>query len=125
MRISDWSSDVCSSDLLQEGWRIHRDADAFGRPCRDKIARFEREGGREIFDLLKDVREHHTGVRRLAQFAIDQTADIQGMRVGDFVGGHDPGACRAMAEIGRASCGERGCQSGWVTVGAVPLKKKK
>src|SRR3546814_9655653 len=28
MRISDWSSDVCSSDLLQEGVRIARSIDA-------------------------------------------------------------------------------------------------
>src|SRR3546814_7646532 len=36
MRISDWSSDVCSSDLFRDGLttKIHTLADALGRPPR-------------------------------------------------------------------------------------------
>src|SRR3546814_5318990 len=41
LRISDWSSDVCSSDLLDASWDGRRPAggcDARGRSCRDTFA---------------------------------------------------------------------------------------
>src|SRR3546814_6507358 len=37
MRISDWSSDVCSSDLLKAGWRDFAGRGAAQRPMLEKI----------------------------------------------------------------------------------------
>src|SRR3546814_16898253 len=111
MRISDWSSDVCSSDLSRarprllhaemvqprlSGGHIDRllvsaEADrpariAYGAPpCRRH-------------DLLRDAGPHH---RRAA------------------------GLCLLLPEIGRASSRARVVQYGLISVVAVSLKKKK
>src|SRR3546814_9701504 len=44
MRISDWSSDVCSSDLWHGGWMHTQD-----------IATIDAQGGVQIRDRLKDI----------------------------------------------------------------------
>src|SRR3546814_4269933 len=91
MRISDWSSDVCSSDLQRARNQKH--------PCAllgIKIANYDAiaaEYGREILDRTIVVAASH--VRRAAT-DIDLAA-----RVGE----------REFAlQIGRASCRERVCQ---------------
>src|SRR3546814_8806320 len=44
MRISDWSSDVCSSDLIAYAHRMH---DSFGDPRYDHHALGARQGGQQ------------------------------------------------------------------------------
>src|SRR3546814_9452747 len=70
MRISDWSSDVCSSDLLDRAEQLddRLPGGHQGRPPRDRDGGGDREG-----------RQGH------------------------------PGGQGARAQIGRASCRERGC----------------
>src|SRR3546814_7624743 len=80
MRISDWSSDVCSSDLGVEAVR-GRDVDRRLRPA----------FGRRAFKL-EDEGEHG------------------GDRDEQFLGDHPAGARGEINEIGRASCRERVCQ---------------
>src|SRR3546814_5773723 len=82
MRISDWSSDVCSSDLFFEHARPHRAAiavDAIVAPVVGK------------------------GVQQALR-VLARADDLCVMRARGS--GHDPGA----DEIGRASCRERVCQ---------------
>src|SRR3546814_3599570 len=80
MRISDWSSDVCSSDLA-----VGRDADDFdGRSRKGDLA-----GGFESVDGFHvDIHEHDVG----------KEFSSLGNRFG------------AIYKIGRASCRERVCQ---------------
>src|SRR3546814_9619130 len=87
MRISDWSSDVCSSDLYHlnaredgEFWKYCRNM-ALPDAIRDKIALFAASGriGRDVDDLFRDA--------SWAQVMLGQGI-----------------------EIGRASCRERVCQ---------------
>src|SRR3546814_1046934 len=80
MRISDWSSDVCSSDLArreEHDWTL-------------------RAGGAGAVRTLRG------GDRRLADRGLSRRAAGGAQRRG---GGPDAGA-----EIGRASCRERVCQ---------------
>src|SRR3546814_1039912 len=82
MRISDWSSDVCSSDLLA---RVARDLEAeVGRVARDV------PGAQAAF-----------AVQPLLQLGLDPGH-------GDVAG--QPVAQEALEQIGRASCRERVCQ---------------
>src|SRR3546814_14232233 len=97
MRISDWSSDVCSSDLVGRRPGDRLDARRLPDPGPRPHLRVE-VGGLDV--ALLDL-GRGDGV------------------VGD-VGGADLGA----GEIGRASCRERVCQYVWISVVAVSLKKK-
>src|SRR3546814_15449277 len=99
MRISDWSSDVCSSDL---------DALRLGH-----LARHRGDFGRE---------EEHFGVaaRELdAELADIGFAPAEARRQRQR---HRPGA--GIDENGRASCRERGCREVKILVVAVTLKKR-
>src|SRR3546814_11906094 len=49
MRISDWSSDVCSSDLQAERQRRHRGAEVGGRPEGLEVERV----GEEVEEILE------------------------------------------------------------------------
>ena len=49
-----------------------------------------------MFDLVPEIEHKIAGIGVLAQLAIDQPAYGQGMRVGDLVGGGDPGADGGM-----------------------------
>src|SRR3546814_15200287 len=97
MRISDWSSDVCSSDL-----DAHREAGE-AEAHQEESARIEPEIG--------DV----AGVHQVDQYGHDegQGADDVGARLGFGRQGFDLQLQLASAtqnEIGRASCRERVCQ---------------
>src|SRR3546814_9867486 len=96
MRISDWSSDVCSSDLAQ---------------CHEGIA------GRPRKAPDQDV----VG---LAQAAAGNLAQHPEQHVMGDQGGGDADR-RGQREIGRASCRERECQYVQITDGAVSIKNKK
>src|SRR3546814_11957249 len=107
MRISDWSSDVCSSDLLAFSTE-HGVPRSFSvtstRPIEGKsttclaLATTLSRGGKRVILIDGDMRNpsvHHLG----------------GVR-------HDRG------QIGRASCRERVCQSVAISVVAVSIQKK-
>src|SRR3546814_16935359 len=103
MRISDWSSDVCSSDL-QQGKAIVVDHQQqtialYGRARRGEVERHDRN----IFarDILPDVelgpvrdREH------AAALALRLAGVVEVPELGTLL----------LGEIGRASCRESVCQ---------------
>src|SRR3546814_21030525 len=98
MRISDWSSDVCSSDLLDSCVRRSR-----ARPG-SAIAAL---GAVEQFLVGQHQRHHRFDHRHAANADAGVVAAL----------GHD--------EIGRASCRERVCHYVSISGVAVSLKKKK
>src|SRR3546814_17225323 len=115
MRISDWSSDVCSSDLLDqhlagEAADTHLEAiqvldglDFLTEPAahlRAGVAGHEVDAVvalEELAHQLHAAAEHHPGIL---------LAPVQDERDGGV-----EGESRVLADtIGRASCRERGCQ---------------
>src|SRR3546814_15934421 len=100
MRISDWSSDVCSSDLLL-----------------DQAAKADAALGRR--------RRRQDLARALEQVeAVGQRGEHQGGGAAEHhQRGHDDGETSAL-EIGRASCRERVGQYVSISGVAVTLKKK-
>src|SRR3546814_11717393 len=99
MRISDWSSDVCSSDLVagraENGDEDLRLADLAGLPVDD---------------------------RRCLPGVIDEQLFASTMLLAhDHV---DLGGPKAEVQIGRASCRERVCPYGLILLVAVSLKQK-
>src|SRR3546814_11431177 len=125
MRISDWSSDVCSSDLVQAiaRGRVDRTAIAVLRQVEAEAERFEqvaleaaqrpRQGGAfaQAFAHLS-VEFVQPGVRVLARRQPQrQFADIEGGKLGR------PGQPRRRIdrlEIGRASGRARGRKYEWI-----------
>src|SRR3546814_12436194 len=97
MRISDWSSDVCSSDL--------RDVSVHPTTRLPGTAQIER-----------DMAER---MRRGQMFAVCY-ADLDHFKEFNDRYGYNEGD----REIGRASCRERVCQYVYISGAAVPLKHK-
>src|SRR3546814_14831184 len=105
MRISDWSSDVCSSDLGEIGepgaiLAAREDRRIVRRVERDRILRRALLGGVHRDDGILDI--------------------LEAGQHGALVRGE-----RGLGPIGRASCRERVCQYVSSSVVAVSLKKKK
>src|SRR3546814_19843614 len=101
MRISDWSSDVCSSDLDE---RLHV----------DKL-------GTQSIDNLCQVRI----VEESAATGMDN--GVGDLVIGQaWIGGmqHRADARNREEQIGRASCRERGCQYVEISVVAESFKKR-
>src|SRR3546814_21120376 len=98
MRISDWSSDVCSSDLPE--------ADGIGRSPGRRPGNHGEPAGQAPAG-------HVAAVRRRAG-AVGAGSAVRRVPA-------QPGA----DPIGSASCRERGCQYGYISVDAVSLKKKR
>src|SRR3546814_14679912 len=116
MRISDWSSDVCSSDLLH---RLRRRARRFLRQhvAEQRIEAQRVEAGREM------VGDRRRNIERAAVGMVDaQPAAVQMQLVADRAG--QEGGLAAIFEIGRASSRGRGCQYVLVSGVAVLLTKK-
>src|SRR3546814_15258642 len=115
MRISDWSSDVCSSDL--EGFVEGGFADL---EARGGLANCE--AGSDMFARLEElVRCDHwpppTGATSLAsglEACMGALPDQIALKLG-----------KRAEEYGRASCRERVSKYGWSLVAAVSEKKKK
>src|SRR3546814_19362079 len=104
MRISDWSSDVCSSDLAEVAYQ---NALTYAN---------DRLQGRSITgtkapDKPADPIIVHPDIRRML---MTMKAFTEGSR-----------ALALWTEIGRASCRERVCQYVSISVVSVSLKKKK
>src|SRR3546814_15945804 len=98
MRISDWSSDVCSSDLLDafvstiEHW-LEEDL---------KVPRKQRHTAKRVFDRLRDERGFTGGYTIIKDYMRERDQRRQAV----FVPlSHPPGH-----EIGRGSVRERVCQ---------------
>src|SRR3546814_18221797 len=100
MRISDWSSDVCSSDL-------HLFAKL---PLEIAVAR------------RQQPRPRRRALGRGGQARIAK-GDVEGQHR-RIVGGQRTGGAEGHVEIGRASCRERVCQYVSIQVVAASLKKK-
>src|SRR3546814_2300499 len=100
MRISDWSSDVCSSDLFQLKARI--EAGLLG-------GNDQRTDGR-VFAKQRSLRPAH----QLDMIEIDEVQPAEAnMGEEDIVDDEPDARFRAVivgVEIGRASCWERVCQ---------------
>src|SRR3546814_17759065 len=108
MRISDWSSDVCSSDLIvfdhDEGYRADASIESLAalRPL---------EGG---VVTVGNASQQNDGAAACLLVAEDRLAALGLQPSGWFVGwaaeGCDPSRLGIGPEIGRASCRERVCQ---------------
>src|SRR3546814_2129277 len=98
MRISDWSSDVCSSDLV-----FHRQRQ-FLAVNRDAIGR----DADVVFDIPDLDRPVGGRLEAAAELAIDPPRAIG---LGGGSEGRDRGErAQQVWQIGRASCRERVCQ---------------
>src|SRR3546814_20194145 len=103
MRISDWSSDVCSSDLRARR-RSQATVTARGNGCLQSDSTCSPSG---------DASRGHSGVGWEAKKEPRTTATESLIFV------DTPEA----NQLGRASCRERGCQYVYISVVAVPLNK--
>src|SRR3546814_14047665 len=108
MRISDWSSDVCSSDLLARttpGLSIRN-----GWGDSTKIS---------IRGIASSVGTATTGI-----YIDDTPIQVRSLGAADLVANVYPEVfdLERTEEIGRASCRERVCQYGSISVVAVSLK---
>src|SRR3546814_16598538 len=103
MRISDWSSDVCSSDLV--------DFDGDGR---SELRQVFTAGGKVLGNDPADRQAFHVispqplPHKHFGRATAEKVMDVQ-----------------AIAKIGRASCRERVCQSRVEPGGRRIIKKKK
>src|SRR3546814_17278697 len=109
MRISDWSSDVCSSDLVPgdmvvQRFRVEAEPVIFGRDMIGRMLAYE----------------HHRGSAMLVQY-------LDGLRPNASACGwlRAHWSIEPFIQTGRASCRERVLQYIMLSVVAVSLKKKK
>src|SRR3546814_14705297 len=107
MRISDWSSDVCSSDLTRLGGRDKAWLERAGKPLVLALAR--RLAPEVVATLVSANRNADLYLSHGLRAIHDRIADIG-----------PPGGI----EIGRASCRERVCQYWSNSVVGVSLTKK-
>src|SRR3546814_12232478 len=122
MRISDWSSDVCSSDL--DGGQDHQT----GHPRLP--ARAAASGEPDVPRALAGRRSGDRRVPALVPHAELGLPGGSGMRPGGGGGLLSAAAtwvapAPALTQLGRSSCRERVCQYVLFSVVAVSLKKKK
>src|SRR3546814_14824731 len=103
MRISDWSSDVCSSDLVsrvKSPWSIYNKMQAEGKTFTQVMDVF---GLRIIVGTVADC-YHALGVVHAVYKPLDG-------RFRDFIAIPKANGYQSLhTEIGRASCRERVCQ---------------
>src|SRR3546814_5595951 len=96
MRISDWSSDVCSSDLIA----------AFHLP--DRV---DEAVGRRGVARAGDEMQHHFRVGSgLTDGAAGDQLTAQRQAIGEIAVMRDGDAADFQLQIGRATCRERACQ---------------
>src|SRR3546814_15542887 len=123
MRISDWSSDVCSSDL-----RLDQRPDDTPRDQSDRYAQADQR--REFRAIQHEVRdenlrpdEHQHQRQRI--FEVMEAMQHRRQREIERAEAKDRHDIRRVdeEEIGRASCRERVWTNVYITVVAVTLKK--
>src|SRR3546814_13983731 len=110
MRISDWSSDVCSSDLLRGFFRVR--ARLYVVPT--WLLKCRWIAAMAIFHLSVQVigrAQGRSAVAAAAYRAAERLHDERLDRDHEFT--NKPGVVHSeILQIGRASCRERGCQYG-------------
>src|SRR3546814_17178026 len=108
MRISDWSSDVCSSDLagFEQGVGVYIDDVYLNRPHGAVVDIYDVER----IEVLRGPQGTLYGRNTIGGAITYVTKRL----------GYEP-----SAEIGRASCRERVCQDLSISVAAVSLKQNK
>src|SRR3546814_19805380 len=107
MRISDWSSDVCSSDLMQCIAGVHYNfslPEALWEVLDPGTANPQERRSRGYIGLIRNFTRYSWLLM--------------------YLFGAAPALSRGFMEIGRASCRERVCQYGLISGVAVSLKKK-
>src|SRR3546814_15653070 len=115
MRISDWSSDVCSSDLADLDRFVERRA-VIERAVEDRLAVFEladlKIGRiRLTFDSVARVIDHVEAQRLATDPAAQQHGRAKGYAfIGMEAARHLVTGLAQSPQIGRASCRERVCQ---------------
>src|SRR3546814_12084377 len=102
MRISDWSSDVCSSDLMIQM-----------NPLHEQIRRHAHVDD-DAFQVSRRVLHNHW-LNNCGNCSLRDLLSTWTMRMS--VG-------RRVRKIGRASCRERVCPYVWISVVDVSLQKK-
>src|SRR3546814_15251680 len=115
MRISDWSSDVCSSDLadlLLLIATLEIEGPHIGAGLEFMLA-----DGHEIMAAGNFLPDIMVGIQMIAALIdiaeLHRIADFDGAAIGRFLAGDKLEQRRlacAVGEIGRASCRERVCQ---------------
>src|SRR3546814_12111286 len=120
MRISDWSSDVCSSDLAEAEQACNAVGEAFGLADVEAARHLESRRRR----VVDHDRQHGVAVG-LGDQPVETYRAIFGPAIGPAFGNLGlPGNREAFAvtlkgqQIGRASCRERVCQYVSISVGA-------
>src|SRR3546814_15341644 len=119
MRISDWSSDVCSSDLPQSGPPdpVLRLGDVIEAPPREEVT--DRHAAHLFRGKVADVAglNPRPSQVRIAALRIEDEAILVRLRVVDVpaappgvIPGPDAAAERLIHETGRASCRGKGCE---------------
>src|SRR3546814_15277076 len=98
MRISDWSSDVCSSDLLRENPRLDLIPPLFRSAA-------ERKSHRRIPPAKVPVKTVFPRIQRLPPYVFNLVGDLN-----KAVRAHGDVFIDFSMESGRASCMERVCQ---------------
>src|SRR3546814_18189452 len=114
MRISDWSSDVCSSDLSAMSVPVRTDiADPLDRlaAIRDYTVEAKEAKAGVSARLMTDLSQHFPGATMAAFARILTTARFAVRGTNLFIS-HVPGqhVPLYLADVGRASCRAGGCQ---------------
>src|SRR3546814_15938451 len=105
MRISDWSSDVCSSDLVdREGFEA-----AMAEQRRAARAAWKGSGDKASDELWFDLVEEKGGTEFVGYTSEQGEGEIIAI-VRDGARVDRAGVGDTVAKIGRASCRERVCQ---------------
>src|SRR3546814_13394783 len=120
MRISDWSSDVCSSDLSVAGFDFADAAEqlvGIGRRQRLDLPQLTGDRTRahaclgdlllRLVELFADLVEH---VAEFAEFGFDRTEHAPDLAGSLFDRQCAKAHLQAVEQIGRASCRESVCQ---------------
>src|SRR3546814_15869350 len=134
MRISDWSSDVCSSDLCQGSVKPRKRCIVGRQAKAEQVGVICKGAGQDavtgqLGEQLRGVGGLDQAEQRTVSPGIEAVAGKHGVELGRAAPpvaarGRDP-LVIAISEIGRASGRERVCQYVLITVVSVYLKKKR
>src|SRR3546814_17936620 len=114
MRISDWSSDVCSSDLFGVNLNPVRTVSFDFALYNTTVKGFQYNINTSLGNVITNVKVRTRGIDTSLNWRPFPGARLQGGGV----------YADAIHEIGRASCGERVCQYGYISRVAGTFKKK-
>src|SRR3546814_20333199 len=112
MRISDWSSDVCSSDLPLEGVDLAVAVDIKELVRRQRDVQTAAEGSKPLVELLSPGLVGKKDLELLHVFLVGDLLEEVPALVVELREPADllPNVVTRAGELGRASCRERVCQ---------------